>query len=68
MDKEIAKDCLKADIKYWENTTVSVDYLYVAISAIEKLELINQIVDKWNNDASHSFEDMCKINEILKQE
>lgn len=33
-----------------------------------KLEKIKQIVAKWNNDASHSFEDMCKINEIVKQE
>lgn len=34
----------------------------------EKLEKIEQIVSEWNNDASHSFSDMCKINEILKQE
>lgn len=33
-----------------------------------KLEKIKQIVAKWNNDASHSFEDMCKINGIVKQE
>lgn len=32
-----------------------------------KLEQIEQIIDKWNNDASHSFEDMCKINKILKE-
>lgn len=33
----------------------------------EKLEQISQIVNEWNNDASHSFEDMCKINQILKE-
>lgn len=33
-----------------------------------KLDKIEQIVARWNNDASHSFSDMCKINEILKQE
>lgn len=33
----------------------------------EKLDEIKQIVDNWNNDASHSFEDMCKINGILKE-
>lgn len=33
-----------------------------------KLEKIEQIVNAWNNDASHSFEDMCKINGIIKQE
>lgn len=34
---------------------------------LEKLEQIEQIVNNWNNDASHSFGDMCKINEILKE-
>lgn len=34
---------------------------------LEKLEKIEQIVNEWNNDASHSFEDMCKINKILKE-
>ena len=34
---------------------------------VEKLEQIEQIVARWNNDASHSFEDMCKINGILKE-
>jgi hypothetical protein len=40
----------------------SCDY---AIECIGKLEQIQQIVDEWNNDASHSFVDMCKINGIL---
>lgn len=35
---------------------------------LEKLEQIEQIVNAWNNDASHSFSDMCKINEIIKKE
>ena len=34
----------------------------------QKLEQIEKIVDDWNNDASHSFSDMCKINGIIKQE
>lgn len=33
----------------------------------EKLNKIERIVNAWNNDASHSFEDMCKINGILKE-
>ena len=33
----------------------------------QKLDQIKQIVDEWNNDASHSFGDMCKINKILKE-
>lgn len=37
------------------------------ISDFRKLEQIEQIVNMWNNDASHSFEDMCKINGILKE-
>lgn len=34
---------------------------------LEKLEQIEKIVTAWNNDASHSFSDMCKINGIIKQ-
>ncbi len=33
----------------------------------QRLDQIKQIVKEWNNDASHSFEDMCKINGILKE-
>lgn len=39
------------------------DYI---LDEMDKLEQIEQIVASWNNDASHSFEDMCKINGILK--
>lgn len=35
---------------------------------LEKLEQIEKIVTAWNNDASHSFSDMCKINGIIKRE
>lgn len=38
-----------------------------ALECIGKIEKIEQIVNKWNNDASHSFSDMCKINGILKE-
>lgn len=34
---------------------------------LQKLKQIEQIVNAWNNDASHSFSDMCKINLILKE-
>lgn len=37
------------------------------IADLRKLEKIEQIVNKWNNDASYSFNDMCKINGILKE-
>ena len=40
------------------------DYL---IAELEKLEKMEQIVNDWNNDASHSFSDMCKLNKILKE-
>lgn len=33
-----------------------------------KVDEIKQVVDAWNNDASHSFSDMCKINGIIKRE
>lgn len=39
----------------------------VAIKSMDKLEQIEQIVNTWNNDASNSFGDMCKINGILKE-
>lgn len=32
-----------------------------------KLDKIEQIVNKWNNGTSNSFGDMCKINMILKE-
>lgn len=34
----------------------------------KKMKKIEQIVNDWNNDASHSFGDMCKINGILKEQ
>lgn len=36
MTREEAIDNLKADIKYWENTSVSTEHLYMAIKALEK--------------------------------
>ena len=39
---------------------------HILYDCVEKLEQIEKIVDAWNNDASHSFEDMCKINGIIK--
>lgn len=41
--------------------------LYIAKDSLVKLEKVEQIVSGWNNDASNSFSDMCKINEILKE-
>ena len=41
--------------------------LDIVLSDSEKLERIEEIVARWNNDASHSFENMCKINRILKE-
>ena len=42
-----------------------VDYILGEMTKLEQTELI---VNAWNNDASHSFSDMCKINEIIKRE
>ena len=39
------------------------DYI---LGEMAKLEQIERIVYAWNNDASNSFGDMCKINGILK--
>lgn len=41
--------------------------LDIVLSDSERLDQIRQIVNEWNNDASHSFEDMCKINGILQE-
>lgn len=37
------------------------------IAEQQRLENIRKIVNEWNNDASHSFSNMCKINMILKE-
>ena len=37
------------------------------ITMADKLDQIKQIVNGWNNDANHSFADMCKINWILNE-
>lgn len=42
--------------------------LYIAVLDMRKVEKIEQIVNAWNNDASHSFSDMCKIKVVLEQE
>lgn len=36
MTREVVIDNLKADIKYWENTSVSTEHLYMAIKALEQ--------------------------------
>ncbi len=41
--------------------------LDIVLSDSEKLERIEKIVARWNNDASHSFSDMCKIKEVLNE-
>lgn len=38
------------------------------IAEKQRLDKVRQIIKDWNNDASHSFSDMCKINGIIKQE
>lgn len=36
MTREVAIDNLKADIKYWENTSVSTEHLCMAIKSLEQ--------------------------------
>lgn len=54
-------------IDYIKNRRLCKGYVDYIVSSLNKLEHIEQIVNVWNNDASHSFEDMCKINGILKE-
>lgn len=63
MDKQQAKQILQNTGYIGNEVGVAFD---MAIKSMDKLDKIEQIVNKWNNDASHSFSDMCKINEILK--
>ncbi len=42
-EREAAIDKLKADIKYWENTSVSTDHLHVAIKAIEQEPILDKV-------------------------
>ena len=64
MDKQHAKHILQNTGYIGNEVGVAFD---VATKSMDKLEKIEQIVASWNNDASHSFENMCKINQILKE-
>lgn len=64
MTKEQAIKVLKSTGYIGNEVGVAFD---VAMKSMKKLGEIEQIVARWNNDASHSFEDMCKINGILKE-
>lgn len=65
MDKKQAKHILKNTGYIGNEVGIAFD---VAIKSMDKLEKIEQIVNDWkNNNASHSFGDMCKINGILKE-
>lgn len=65
MTKEQAIEVLdELDGSLYETQQVALD---LAIKSMDKMEQIEQIVARWNSDASHSFSDMCKINGILKE-
>ena len=64
MDKQQAKYVLQNTGYIGNEVGVAFE---VATKSMDKLEKIEQIVNDWNNDASHSFGDMCKINGILKE-
>lgn len=65
MDKKQAKHILKNTGYIGNEVGVAFD---VANKSMDKLEQIEQIVASWNNDASHSFSDMCKIKSVLEQD
>lgn len=56
---------IKRKLRY--NDPLTFNESHTLYDCVEKLEQIEKIVEHWNNDASHSFGDMCKINEILKE-
>ena len=54
-------------LKQGKNIPYKHETIATLITLADKLDQIRQIVNDWNNDASHSFGDMCKINGILKE-
>ena len=64
MDKTYREDA----IEYLKQGNLCKGYVDYILGEMAKLKQIEQIVNDWNNDASHSFRDMCKINEIIKRE
>ena len=73
MTREVAIDNLKADIKYWENTSVSTEHLYMAIEALEQepcgdvisrdmaLEKMADYVASGYADSAEDFEEYSRI-------
>lgn len=69
--QKIYRECAtyrECAIEHLKQGNLCKGYIDYFLSEMEKLEKIEQIVDKWNNDASHSFSDMCKIKGVLEQE
>jgi len=61
MRRELAICNLKANIKYWENTSISTEHFHVAIKALRDIEEIEKVI---NCDAD--AETKCKmISNIL---
>ena len=63
MDKQQAI----TNMKQGKNIPYKHETIATLITMADKLEKIEAIVNAWNSDASHSFEDICKINGILKE-
>ena len=64
---EVIRLAEQGEVQGYECQGTTRKALDIVLSDSEKLEQIEKIVDKWNNNASHSFSDMCKINRILKE-
>jgi hypothetical protein len=65
MKKMTYRECAIEHLKQGNLCKAYTDYI---LGEMAKLEQIEQIVDTWNNDASNTFSDMCKINKLIKQE
>lgn len=63
MTKENIEIIRQSVIPFVKKELLDINYEGLGESDAEEFEKVNE----WNNDASHSFEDMCKINEILKE-
>jgi len=70
MTKEVVIANLKADIKYWENTSVDTEHLQIAVKAMKQYGILDKIkedVKKWyfQADKQKLAEDPCVVDAMI---
>lgn len=64
----MSKTYRECAIEHLKQVNLCKGYVDYILGEVEKLEKIEQIVEEWNNNASHSFSDMCQIKGVLDKE